>query len=135
MLGWSAGKDVETESGRIRSALRFDMDKYKALAEACGFTRKALGFTGHGFRHSFAHEEFKVHGYIPAIKVGRQSLAGMIRAIGNETAVGSEQKDAVVHAQTKVSEALGHSRPSVTRAYYGKTKLVREGNTKPKTDA
>ena len=134
-MGWSNGKDFESPNGRTCSGLKSDMSKYKALLEKCGFTRRYLGFTGHAMRHSFAHADFVVRGYIPSIKTLGATDMGTIRKTEDGSPVPESEREAVDAAQRAVSESLGHSRPSVTRAYYGKTKLVREGHSKPKTDA
>ena len=132
-MGWSNGKAFESANCRICSGLKSDMTKYKSLLEKCKFTRRQLGFSGHGMRHSFAHEGLRVHGYIPAIKSTGDTDMNT-KKTDDGSSVTSADRESIKAAQLAVSESLGHSRIGVTSAYYGKTKYakaVATESTKP----
>ena len=132
-MGWSNGKEFESANGRICSGLKSDMTKYKSLLEKCKFTRRQLGFTGHSMRHSFAHAGYLVHGYIPAIKSTGDTEMTM-KKIDDGSSVTKADQESIKAAQRAVSESLGHSRMSVTAAYYGATKYAK-GVVTQRTDS
>ena len=90
---------------------------------AMGFTKNELGFTGHGFRHSFAHQELEANGFIAAIKGRSIAVIGTIdKATGQ--AVALKDKDRLLVARALTSRQLGHSRVSITGAYYGSHRIA-----------
>lgn len=125
-MGWSNGKEIESEKGRVVSGLKYDMNKYKSLLAKCGFTRRNLGFSGHAMRHAFAHVEFGEHGYIPAIKSLGDAEMTTKKVVDGSSATHADRNE-IKAAQLAVSESLGHNRPGVTAAYYGITKLAKTG--------
>ena len=74
------------------------------ILKKIGITKKNLGVTAHGLRHGFCQQLMVNMGLIPAIKGGLPDQMTREERTGIERAV---------------SEALGHTRPSITTAYGG----------------
>jgi integrase len=97
-LGWLQNKD-----GNPRT-LEQNERRYNDLMQRIGITKYDAGVTGHGLRAQFA-ENLALHSkLIPATLGGTR---------------GQMSKDDVDLKRAQVSEQLGHSRISVTSAYYG----------------
>ena len=100
-----------------------DLLRYQRHCKRLGFTKNELGFTGHGFRHSFAHQELEANGFIAAIKGRSIAVIGTIdKATGQ--AVALKDKDRLLVARALTSRQLGHSRVSITGAYYGSHRIA-----------
>jgi site-specific recombinase XerC len=105
-LGWEyseAGKAVTLEQ---------NIRRYENLMTALGFTKADAGVTGHGLRAQFAENQALLLGLVPPTMGGD---AGQLS--------GDDQR--VV--KTKVAQALGHNRQSVTSAYIGSFKAGGRG--------
>lgn len=85
--------------------LEQNMRRLQYVLERFGVTKKALGVTAHGLRHEFANERY-------------QELTGEPSPLqgGNSATFTSEQGK---RYRRLIAEELGHSRISVTTAYYG----------------
>ena len=122
-LGWSLRKKVMSESGRKADGLKSDLRRYLRHAKNSGFTKQALGFTGHGMRHSFAHHQLNVHGYVAPVKV-IDGQRGLIRDAKTQQPVTSVDREAVQLAALRTSQSLGHARTQITAAYYGRIRFA-----------
>ena len=82
------------------------VQRYNYIMRKFGLTKAELGVTGHGLRHQYANDRY-------------EKLSGMQSPVrgGNKKSI--KDKDADIDARYQVSEELGHSRLSVTAAYYG----------------
>lgn len=90
----------------LKQALRritYVMERYK-------ITKKMVGTTLHGLRHEFANDSLERKGFISPVRGGLVPV---------------EDKDQAKLARLAVSEELGHSRESITTAYYGSRKTER----------
>lgn len=76
---------------------------YYYLCSRIGLTKKDLGATSHGLRHTFANEQFK-------------KLTGVDSPVNGGERLDHGQE---IAARRQVSELLGHVRPSITSAYIG----------------
>ncbi|MEQ1594650.1 MAG: phage integrase N-terminal domain-containing protein [Casimicrobium sp.] len=111
---------TQTKKGGISG----DLLQYQEYCRRAGFTKQALGFTGHSFRHSFTHAELFANGFISVVK-GRQRQLVVIHDSVTGEPVTRARADEVRAAQTRTSKQLGHGPLRSTAAYYGKTKLAR----------
>lgn len=98
-LGWEFMADGSHASHKQR------LDRYKNYMQSLGITKAGLGVTGHGLRAQFAENKAIIDQFIPATLGGEKSTMPL---------------DDLQVRRLQVSEALGHSRDSVTGAYYGK---------------
>jgi hypothetical protein len=138
--GHVAAMPVDDESVKCKIALKrlgslqSDLRCYQDCCEKAGFTRADRGFTGHSFRHSFAHSELEANGFVAVIKSRSTEVIGMIdKSTG--LAVAIDKKHELEVAKYNVSRALGHSRVSVTSSYYGSNRaLPRRGEKTDVTD-
>lgn len=78
------------------------------VCSKAGVTQKALGVTPHGLRHQYAARRYK------QITGMNTPVSGMAPATIN-----ADTYQADLHARGEISEALGHFRPDITRAYVG----------------
>ena len=108
-LGWSGLR----AHGRV-AGIAGDTSRYRSLAERIGLTKQALGMTGHGLRHGYAHDRLLHAGFISALRSPSLELS---RSDGSVADQSDEQRLTV--AALQASESLGHSRPRIARAYYG----------------
>jgi len=107
-LGWPSTKDSS-----VGSLLRANEQKYNYHMRKLGLTKNQLGLTGHSLRAQYAEDSAQRRGFIPATcGGGRGQLTG-------------EQERLV---RRKVAELMGHSRVSVTGAYYGTVRSVTKTN-------
>lgn len=97
-LGWKV-----TESGETAD-LKKNFRRYENLMSALGLTKKDAGVTGHGLRAQFAENHALLLGIIPP------TLGGAPTHL---------QSDEIKHKRTRLAQALGHNRPSITNAYLG----------------
>ena len=79
------------------------VSRYYYLCVKIGLTKKDLGATSHGLRHTFANEQFK-------------KLTGVDSPVNGGARL--SQSDEIA-ARTAVSRLLGHERTSITSAYIG----------------
>lgn len=97
-LGWPTRPDGSAAD------LAYSIRKYSRLLPQIGITRAEALVTGHGLRAQFAENAALIASLIPV------TLGGT----GGQMA-----KDEMNLRRAKVSEKLGHSRLSITPAYYG----------------
>lgn len=102
-LGWTHRTDGS------KASLKYSEGRYERLMAKIEITKEISFVTGHGLRAQFAENAALLRDFIPATLGG---LAGQkpphdIQVIG-----------------LGVSESLGHSRPSITSAYWGSTGRV-----------
>lgn len=98
-LGWEFMADGSPASQKQR------IDRYKNYMQALGITKACLGVTGHGLRSQFSENKAILDQFIPATLGGEKSTIPL---------------DDLKVRRLQVSEALGHSRDSITSAYFGK---------------
>lgn len=120
-LGWPTRPDGSAAD------LAYSIRKYSRLLPQIGITRAEALVTGHGLRAQFAENAALIASLIPVTLGGTG---------------GQMEKDEMNLQRAKVSEKLGHSRLSITPAYYGsfprdntpdspdRTKLAVEGSVK-----
>lgn len=97
-LGWPTRPDGSA------SDLAYSIRKYSRLLPRIGITRDESFVTGHGLRAQFAENAALIASLIPVTLGGTG---------------GQMDKDEMNLQRAKISEKLGHSRISVTAAYYG----------------
>lgn len=94
-------------TGRSMIPLQYDLkqwlDRCYYVLGCCGITRQD-GLVGHGLRHQYANDRYEELTGEPSPVRGGGAVAG----------------DDHRRAQLEVSARLGHARPSITHAYYGK---------------
>lgn len=78
--------------------------RYNRYMARLGLTKLDAGATGHGLRGQYAENKALLQGFVPATLGGTP---------------GQMPKDELTVLKLQVSEALGHSRESITSAYYG----------------
>lgn len=103
---------ISDRSLNLKQALRrltYVMERYK-------ITKKVVGTTLHGLRHEFANDSLERKGFISPVRGGQVAV---------------EEKDKEKLARLAVSEELGHSRESITTAYYGTRKRKQMKPTNP----
>lgn len=117
-MGW------EFTVGGERATHKYNLGRYNKLMHRIGMTRIEAGVTGHGLRAQYAENTALNESFIPA------TLGG--------TATPEQDKELLVR-KLQISENLGHSRPDVTRSYYGsygrKKKDLRPGALKTVIEA
>ena len=101
-LGWGEGAGGRPVQDRQR--LKYGKARYARCMRAIGITKERVGTTGHGLRAEYAENVALIQGVIPATLGGR----------GDQLPA-----DELSAKLRHVSENLGHSRESVTSAYYG----------------
>ena len=79
--------------------------RFGNLMKKFGITKKELGVTAHGLRHEYANDKYERHTGKPT------PVRGGVK--------GDVEQDADKLARQQTSEALGHSRLSITGAYCG----------------
>ena len=99
--------------------LKVNINRYGYLMRKLGMTKKDRGVTGHGLRAEYSEDQALRLGYIPPTLGGTNDQMS---------------KEDLTIKQKQVSERLGHSRSSVTAAYYGSSELAKE-NTKRRDEA
>lgn len=97
-LGWS------TRTNGKPASLKYSKRRYNHLMERIGITREISEVTGHGLRAQFAENAALLRGLIP------MTLGGT---------GGQMERDNLDLTRLQISEQLGHSRKSITTAYYG----------------
>lgn len=88
--------------------LRLDQmkNRFREVLKEHGITKKALGITPHGLRHQFGTEEFHEITGLPA---------PVLEQVPTE--VYTKQADKVADGYLKLSQRMGHERPSISGAY------------------
>ncbi|MES2027043.1 MAG: phage integrase N-terminal domain-containing protein [Pseudomonadota bacterium] len=97
-MGWQ-----QTARGKI-ATLEYNESRYHKCMAAIGITREKTGVTGHGLRAQYAENAALIARMIPPTLGGTG---------------GQMDKGDLDVKRAQVSEKLGHSRISVTGAYYG----------------
>ncbi len=101
-MGWAQGAGGRQIQDRAR--LKYCKGRYARCMRAIGITKDRVGTTGHGLRAEYAENMALIQGVIPPTLGGR----------------GDQMPADELSAKLRhVSENLGHSRESVTSAYYG----------------
>ena len=93
-----------------RKTLQQELAHYSYILISRGFNRKELQVTGHGLRHQYLNDRY-------------EELAGHPSPVrgGQETNTYQEEI-----ARLTTSEEAGHSRKSITAAYYGSERMARK---------
>lgn len=104
-LGW------EVTTRGERATLEYSLGRYNRLMARIGVTRDLVGTTGHGLRAQFAENAALIASLIPPTLGGTS---------------GQLEREELNMKRARVSEQLGHSRISITGAYYGS--FGREGS-------
>lgn len=97
-LGWRSTTRGETAS------LEYSIGRYNKCMAKIGITREDAGVTGHGLRAQYAENAALIAQMIPPTLGGTG---------------GQMDRDDLNVKRSQVSELLGHSRTSITSAYYG----------------
>lgn len=105
-LGWKERQDGKVMKGKVASQASYVYSKnhYNYLMQKLGITKEVADCTGHGLRAQFAENSALLRGLVPP------TLGGTC----GQMDVGDRD---VIRLQ--LSETLGHSRLSVTGAYWG----------------
>lgn len=105
-LGWKERKDNRVMKGKVASQASYIYSKnhYNYLMQKLGITKEAADCTGHGLRAQFAENAALLRGLVPP------TLGGT----GGQMEVG--ERDTI---RLQLSESLGHSRLSISGAYWG----------------
>jgi site-specific recombinase XerD len=104
-MGWVERVDGKPFQGNYREAsLAYSENRYDYLMRKLGITKAMTACTGHGLRAQFAENAALLKDLIPP-------------TLGGTPGQMDREDMNVIRAQ--VSESLGHSRISVTGAYYG----------------
>jgi integrase len=90
------------------SLLKRNENRYNDFMQQMGFTKKQLGITGHGLRAEYAETMAISKGFIPATLGGTKT--NVLEKLDQER---------FDLARMHVAENMGHSRVSITGAYYG----------------
>lgn len=94
--------------GKSGKTLEQNLRRLQYVFERFGLTRKQLGVTAHGLRHEYANNRYRqLTGEESPLRGGDRALFGT---------------DGVKLLRRQIAEELGHSRISVTTAYYGSTR-------------
>lgn len=101
-MGWKS-----TRLGKP-ATLEYNLKEYVRRMEEIGITRAAAGVSGHGLRAEFAENAAMTSPEKPFVPPTLGGTAQQMAAADLD------------HAQSQVSEMLGHSRPGVTSSYYGR---------------
>lgn len=97
-LGWL------TRADGSKASLEYSLDKWNKMLAKIGITRACSSCTGHGLRAQYAENAALIANLIPP------TLGG---------SGGQMPREDLDLKRVQVSELLGHSRKSVTSAYYG----------------
>jgi integrase len=91
--------------------LKRNENRYNYYMGKLGLTKKLSGITGHGLRSQYAEDMAVLKGFVPA-------------TMGGST--GQLDQESLDLVRLQISKNMGHSRTSVTGAYYGtlKSKIV-----------
>jgi integrase len=119
-----AGKQKKSAIGYPDLTLKQAEQRYNYIMRKFGLTKAELRVTGHGLRHQFANNRY-------------EQLSGLHSPVRGGEKPSGEDIEADIHARYRVSEELGHSRLSVTAAYYGshqKGKKPKAGDTHSQQD-
>lgn len=96
--------------------LKQSKDRIKYVLQKCGVTLKDMDATFHGLRHQFANEFYERRSGVDSPVRGGPNISGEVDEL----------------ARLQTSEALGHSRKSITSAYLGG--IMRSIQLKAKAD-
>lgn len=98
-------KTVKGHLGREGLTLEQSMRRFSNTMTKFRITKKGMGVTAHGLRHEYANDKYERDtGVKSPVRGGKK---------------GDVDKDIDYKARMATSEALGHSRLSITASYYG----------------
>jgi integrase len=100
-----AGQFKKAHLGYPGLTLEQAINRFAYVVRKFGIRKDQLGVTAHGLRHEYANDAYEK----------RAGVASPVRG-GDKNTISREQDRA---ARLETSELLGHSRESVTAAYYG----------------
>ena len=104
-LGWTERQNRRSKQNvTLKATLEYSENRYDRLMAKLGVTKAVANCTGHGLRAQFAENAALLRGLIPPTLGGTG---------------GQMDKEEIEVVRLQVSEELGHSRISVTGAYYG----------------
>jgi len=104
-VGWKERKDGKAFKGDRREAsFQYSSDRYDYLMQRLGISKAVSACTGHGLRAQFAENAVLLKDLIPPTLGGTG---------------GQKPRGDIDVVRLQVSESLGHSRLSITGAYYG----------------
>ena len=114
-LGWvdkpkqlkGKSSSSSSQSEMSNQLLKRNEGRYNANMIKLGFTKKDAGITGHGLRAEYAEDMALMKGFLPATRGGTK---------------GQLDQETLDLARLQVAENMGHSRTSITNAYYGSLK-------------
>jgi integrase len=114
-LGWmdkpkqpkGKSSSSSSQSEMRKQLLKRNEGRYNANMIKLGFTKKDAGVTGHGLRVEYSEDMALMKGFVPATLGGTK---------------GQLDQESLDLARLQVAESMGHSRISVTGAYYGSLK-------------
>lgn len=110
-LGWPS--EVKGSNVMVTGLLLRNEKRYSKYMAAIGISRSESGVTGHGLRAEFAEDMSLLMGLIPATRGGTKGQ------------MSKSDEDTI---RIQISENMGHSRRSVTGAYYGNLKHKLKNN-------
>jgi integrase len=102
-LGW------QKKNSGSRASLRANQQRYEVLMAKLGVTREVAGVTGHGMRAEFIENAAMLAGMLPATLGGTPDQMSL------------DERRLI---EEDVMERAGHSRTSVTAAYYGSFRCI-----------
>lgn len=106
------------EMGYARMSIQEARAKYYSVLRKHGVNKKTLGVSSHGLRHQFAADMFEdITGHRPPAE-GQES-SGWFK----------ENRALVDHAYKQVSEALGHWRKDISKAYLSSVDMLSKAQT------
>jgi integrase len=108
-------KSVRGSLGWEGLTLKQSLSKFSNGMTRLGINKKELGVTFHGLRHQYANEKYERMTGVPSpVRGGKR---------------GEVDPETDYKARMLTSEALGHSRTSVTASYYGSHRSVSATNS------
>lgn len=111
-----AGAKPTATIGYPYMTLEQSCQHYNYVLRKFGLTKKDLGVTGHGLRHQYANNRFEELS-------GRESP---VRAQELPVPTSPAAEADVQYAKARVSEELGHSRTTITAAYIGNDRHLKQ---------
>lgn len=106
-------RSINNSVSNERRTLKQELSHYSYVLNSRGFNRTELQVTGHGLRHQYLNDRY-------------QEIAGHPTPVrgGSESNTYEEEI-----ARLTTSEEAGHSRKSITTAYYGSQRMAKKNKT------